>query len=163
MQDDGNFVLRGPGLEVLWASGTDGNGPSFLQVQDDGNVVIYKAPPSSLVATWDTHTALRYEIVIIENGIASGASKIKNESGAYASVIVNAQTLSLPVGHEVYVGAINSSRPIVGEVRSIRNSDPSTMANVGTLNIPEHDAIPAGERWALTRQGSVELVRRVPD
>lgn len=43
MQDDGNLVLY---LEVsgaaTWASNTNGNPGSFLVVQDDGNVVIYK-------------------------------------------------------------------------------------------------------------------------
>jgi hypothetical protein len=38
----------------VWASGTPGNSGAYLQVQNDGNVVIYSASGSVL---WSTGTA----------------------------------------------------------------------------------------------------------
>lgn len=51
MQDDGNFVLYGPG-GTIWASGTTTPGSS-VTTQDDGNVVL--ADPSGNVS-WSTST-----------------------------------------------------------------------------------------------------------
>ena len=40
MQNDGNFVVYVLG-EAIWSSGTAGYEGAYLEVQDDGNVVIY--------------------------------------------------------------------------------------------------------------------------
>ena len=40
MREDGNFVLVDADGVTLWESGTDGKPGSFLQLQDDGNLVI---------------------------------------------------------------------------------------------------------------------------
>ena len=40
MREDGNFVLVDADGATLWESGTDGRPGSFLQLQDDGNLVI---------------------------------------------------------------------------------------------------------------------------
>lgn len=40
MQEDGDFVLSDPQGVTLWHSDTDGRPGSFLQLQDDGNLVI---------------------------------------------------------------------------------------------------------------------------
>jgi hypothetical protein len=44
VQTDGNLVLYGPGYHVLWSAGVGGQGSadSFLGMQSDGNVVLYK-------------------------------------------------------------------------------------------------------------------------
>lgn len=39
---DGNFTLNNPSNSVLWSSGTSGTGAGPLEVQDDGNLVLYK-------------------------------------------------------------------------------------------------------------------------
>jgi hypothetical protein len=54
MQDDGHLVLRGPGAQVLFASGTHGNPGTRLQNQnDDGNIVLL-APGGR--PSWATNT-----------------------------------------------------------------------------------------------------------
>jgi hypothetical protein len=54
-QSDGNLVLskRGANSQVLWASGTDGQGNKF-SVQSDGNVVIYDRNNAPI---WATNTS----------------------------------------------------------------------------------------------------------
>jgi len=42
MQTDGNFVLYWPNGTPYWATNTWGNPGSYLTVQDDGNVVVYR-------------------------------------------------------------------------------------------------------------------------
>jgi hypothetical protein len=50
MQGDGNFVIYPPGDgPAEWSIQRGGYADGWLQVQDDGNLVVYK-PPS--VATW---------------------------------------------------------------------------------------------------------------
>lgn len=51
LQDDGNLVLQ-QGSDVVWASGTNGQGIDRLSVQDDGNVVLYSGGD----AKWSTGT-----------------------------------------------------------------------------------------------------------
>ena len=43
MQGDGNFVFNyyGPGSAAAWSSSTYGNPGAYLNLQDDGNLVIY--------------------------------------------------------------------------------------------------------------------------
>ena len=43
MQTDGNLVLYSTDGEARWASGTWNNPGAFLNVQDDGNLVVYRA------------------------------------------------------------------------------------------------------------------------
>jgi hypothetical protein len=51
MQGDGNFVIydlaQNP-VAPLWATHTDGNSGAYLQVQSDGNLVIYSASSAVL-------------------------------------------------------------------------------------------------------------------
>jgi RHS repeat-associated protein len=42
LRTDGNFVLYNPANSALWQTGTSGTGLGPLEVQDDGNVVLYK-------------------------------------------------------------------------------------------------------------------------
>jgi len=42
MQSDGNLVIYTSPNRPIWASGTAGNPGSWLRVQDDRNVVIYR-------------------------------------------------------------------------------------------------------------------------
>lgn len=42
MQSDGNFVLYDHSGKPLWATGTSGANASFLILQDNGNLVIYR-------------------------------------------------------------------------------------------------------------------------
>jgi roadblock/LC7 domain-containing protein len=52
MQEDGNFVLYDENRNVYWNSNTQGNSyQPYIQVQNDGNLVIY-----STVAHWNTGT-----------------------------------------------------------------------------------------------------------
>jgi len=41
MQDDGNIVMIAPGSRPVWATGTGGNPGVTLELQDDGNLVVY--------------------------------------------------------------------------------------------------------------------------
>jgi len=43
MQTDGNLVLYDTSGQPHWASNTQGNPSAFLNVQDDGNLVVYRA------------------------------------------------------------------------------------------------------------------------
>ncbi len=43
MQGDGNLVEYGPGSQVIWASGTNGNPGAFAAMQGDGNLVVYSS------------------------------------------------------------------------------------------------------------------------
>jgi len=43
MQTDGNLVLYDTAGQAHWNSGTEGNPGAFLNVQDDGNLVVYRA------------------------------------------------------------------------------------------------------------------------
>ena len=56
MQTDGNMVVysTGPGSHALWASDTAGNPGAYLDMQIDGNLVIYK--PNRAVL-WASNTA----------------------------------------------------------------------------------------------------------
>ena len=49
---DGNLVLRDGSQNPLWSSGSVGHPGAYLEVQDDGNVVIYDG-----AAVWHTNTA----------------------------------------------------------------------------------------------------------
>ncbi|GAB1644274.1 RICIN domain-containing protein [Krasilnikovia sp. MM14-A1259] len=51
---DGNLVFYRADNTPVWSSNTAGNGPSTLQLQDDGNLVLYRNSDGK--ATWDTHT-----------------------------------------------------------------------------------------------------------
>jgi hypothetical protein len=53
MQEDGNLVIYGFSNNPIWASGTQGNPGSFLTVQNDRNVVIYK--PNAPIWSSGTH------------------------------------------------------------------------------------------------------------
>ena len=46
MQTDGNLVLYDTSNQARWASGTSNNPGAYLKMQDDGNVVIYRAGPA---------------------------------------------------------------------------------------------------------------------
>ncbi|WP_433563293.1 LysM peptidoglycan-binding domain-containing protein [Nocardia sp. CA-151230] len=52
LQDDGNLVLSEPGGNVVWATGTNGQGVVRATLQDDGNFVLYKEDG----AAWSTET-----------------------------------------------------------------------------------------------------------
>ena len=57
MQTDGNLVLYDTSNQARWASGTSNNPGAYLKMQDDGNVVIYRAGPSTANnALWATNT-----------------------------------------------------------------------------------------------------------
>ncbi len=43
MQTDGNLVLYDTSNQPRWASGTSNHPGAFLDMQDDGNVVVYRA------------------------------------------------------------------------------------------------------------------------
>lgn len=51
-QEDGNVVIYGKGLGPIWASGTHGKPTTLLQMQEDGNLVLY----SNSTPLWATDT-----------------------------------------------------------------------------------------------------------
>lgn len=71
LQDDGNLVLQ-QGSDVVWASGTNGQGVDRLSVQDDGNVVLYAGGE----AKWSTGTngssGVRFELQDDRNVVVYG-------------------------------------------------------------------------------------------
>lgn len=52
MQTDGNFVLYWPNGVPYWATNTWGNPGSYLTVQNDGNVVLYRSWPNQNPLWW---------------------------------------------------------------------------------------------------------------
>jgi hypothetical protein len=50
MQTDGNLVLYDTSGQPHWASNTQGNPSAFLNVQDDGNLVVYRAGSATQTA-----------------------------------------------------------------------------------------------------------------
>ena len=73
MQTDGNLVLYDTSGQWHWASQTSGNPGAFLNVQDDGNLVVYRAGSASQTAgnaLWASGTSvpvpppLRLETVV---------------------------------------------------------------------------------------------------
>ena len=76
MQNDGNLVLYDASGHAYWDSKTQGNPGAFLDVQYDGNLVVYRAGSTSQTETannalWasGTNAPLRLETVV-----ASGAT-----------------------------------------------------------------------------------------
>ena len=43
MQGDGNLVEYGPGGQVMWNAGTNGNPGAYAIMQGDGNLVVYSS------------------------------------------------------------------------------------------------------------------------
>src|SRR5262249_14624354 len=43
MQGDGNLVEYGPGGQVIWHAGTNGNPGAYAIMQSDGNLVVYSS------------------------------------------------------------------------------------------------------------------------
>lgn len=53
MQGDGNFVLYNNTITTaVWATGTDGNYDAWLNVQDDGNLVVYTSSNVPIWSVW---------------------------------------------------------------------------------------------------------------
>jgi hypothetical protein len=53
MQGDGNLVEYGPGGQVIWNAGTQGNPGAYAIMQGDGNLVVYSAAGTAL---WNSGT-----------------------------------------------------------------------------------------------------------
>lgn len=67
MQTDGNLVLYDTSGQYRWASKTQGNPGAFLNVQDDGNVVVYRAGSTSQTANnslWSSGTNVRTPLTL---------------------------------------------------------------------------------------------------
>ena len=62
MQTDGNLVLYDTSGQPHWASKTQGNPGAFLNVQDDGNLVVYRAGSTTVEtannALWEAGTSV---------------------------------------------------------------------------------------------------------
>jgi hypothetical protein len=56
MQTDGNLVLYDTSNQARWASGTSNHPGAYLNMQDDGNVVVYPAGAVYNNALWATNT-----------------------------------------------------------------------------------------------------------
>ncbi len=65
LQNDGNFVVYGPGYNVLWSSKTSSTMEESLIMQDDGNLVLYDQSGDPL---WDSNTFDNgFSYVILQN------------------------------------------------------------------------------------------------
>jgi peptidoglycan-N-acetylglucosamine deacetylase len=53
LQTDGNLVVRGPAGEVVWHTHTYGQSVVRADVQDDGNLVLYRTDGASWYSGWD--------------------------------------------------------------------------------------------------------------
>lgn len=98
MQPDGNLVQRDTHNEWMWQSETAGHGPSYLIVQNDGNVVIYKQDSSG--DTWCTSTQLQY-LVELKNAKIVGSGGLILENGLeFPAVFTSAESTTrvLPNG-----------------------------------------------------------------
>jgi hypothetical protein len=68
MQDDGNLVLYDTSNQARWESGTSGNPGAYLVMQNDGNVVVYRAgstSPTSDNALWETATSVLLSLLTV--------------------------------------------------------------------------------------------------
>lgn len=71
LQFDGNLVItRLSNNQVLWATNTNGSGATRLEMQSDGNLVLYT---NSNVAVWDTDTNSRNEPARRDIGLPYGS------------------------------------------------------------------------------------------
>jgi len=74
MQTDGNLVLYDTSGQYHWASKTPGNPGAFLNVQDDGNLVVYRAGSTSQTANnslWSSGTNVPPPLIlktVVDNG-----------------------------------------------------------------------------------------------
>ena len=74
MQTDGNLVLYDTSGQPRWASKTQGNPGAFLNVQDDGNLVVYRAGSTSQTANnalWSSGTNVPPPLTlqaVVDNG-----------------------------------------------------------------------------------------------
>jgi hypothetical protein len=60
MQRDGDLVIYDAARRrAIWSAGTKGNPGAYLDIQDDGNVVIYT---SARKALWSTNTARKLNV-----------------------------------------------------------------------------------------------------
>ena len=78
MQSDGNFVVYAAGGRAIWSSGTDKYDGSYLGVQGDGNVVIYKSDNKTSVWAVNAGTASNPRFVMQADGnlvLYNGAGK----------------------------------------------------------------------------------------
>lgn len=71
LQDDGNLVLQ-QGSDVVWASGTDGQGIDRLAVQDDGNVVLYAGGDAKWSTGTNGNSGVRFELQDDRNVVVYG-------------------------------------------------------------------------------------------
>ncbi|KAL2633419.1 hypothetical protein R1flu_004898 [Riccia fluitans] len=63
LQEDGNGVVYDGNYRAIWATGTNGVGPSYIILQCDGNVVLYTPDARPI---WATGTNGRKEIINLE-------------------------------------------------------------------------------------------------
>jgi hypothetical protein len=114
MQTDGNLVSYDAVGRPLWASNTAGNGTSTFIVQDDGNLVVYRA--SDARPTWASNTvqalpppqpAGTTDRLAAGQGLLRGGRVLTSASGAY-TLVLQAADGNLVLYHNG-VGAIWSS------------------------------------------------------
>ncbi|WP_407838743.1 FG-GAP-like repeat-containing protein [Streptomyces sp. DSM 116496] len=75
MQADGNLVLYAKG-KAVWATGTNGNQGALARMQNDGNLVVYKADGTT--ALWSSKTATPYSYAVLH---PRGVLVLYNASG----------------------------------------------------------------------------------
>ncbi len=80
LQDDGNLVLEDGG-QVVWASGTDGQGVDRFSMQDDGNAVLYAGGDAKWSTGTEGNPGARLELQDDRNVVVYAGSDAKWSTG----------------------------------------------------------------------------------
>ncbi|KQQ00806.1 MULTISPECIES: hypothetical protein [unclassified Rathayibacter] len=148
MQQDGNFVVYGPG-GALWSTGTSGPG-NRLVMQSDGNAVIYGAGNS---VRWASGTA----------GNLGATMVLRNDGSLVIAVDSGVIWRSVPLANQDTLGQGDSLSPD-GSLTSSSGSWRATMQRDGNFvvygprgaDFATRTSVP-GSRFTLSRDGVLSV------
>ena len=96
MKQDGNLVVLCLGTQT-WESGTSGGAEGGLQIQEDGNLVLYRSYPSNVGVAWAAHIGRRTGGTILE--VQDDGDVVAKDRNPGAAVLWSTKTTcSFPKG-----------------------------------------------------------------
>ncbi len=100
MQGDGNLVEYGPGGQVIWDSGTNGNSGAYAIMQTDGNLVVHSATGQVL---WNSGTYGNYGAYLrLQNNGVTGIYQLSTNALIWSGNDVALPGRVLTAGQELY-------------------------------------------------------------